>query len=151
MAGIPWTRCVLTGSKRDSPIRDLMSHRKSIWKISGINIGSDSTIISTILAQLRSHGWLKWAENENRAISNNIARERIRFYEESDAVIDDWRRLLPAEWVTKQAEQKHQWELDICGQRKCTWQHVLFVKEGAWAGGACEAREAARAGNWWMG
>jgi hypothetical protein len=24
------------------------------------------------------------------AISNNIARERIRFYEESDTVIDDW-------------------------------------------------------------
>jgi hypothetical protein len=33
-------------------------------EISGINIGSDSAVISAILAQLRSHGWLKWTEKE---------------------------------------------------------------------------------------
>jgi hypothetical protein len=42
------------------------------------------------------------------AIANNTARERSRFHEESDSVIDDGRRLLPAEWATEQAEQKRQ-------------------------------------------
>jgi hypothetical protein len=51
---------------------------------------------------------------------------RIRLRErESGTVIDDWRRLLPAEWATEQAEQKHQWELDVCGQCECIRQHVL--------------------------
>jgi hypothetical protein len=59
------------------------------------------------------------------AISNNIARERIRFYEESDIVTHDWRQILPAEWATEQPEQKHQWELDVYGQCECTLQHVL--------------------------
>jgi hypothetical protein len=51
----------------------------------------------------KSYPWL--TIQDIHAISNNIARERIRFYEESDTVIDDWRRLLPTEWATEQAEQ----------------------------------------------
>jgi hypothetical protein len=64
------------------------------------------------------------------AISNNPARERIRFYEESDTVIDDWRRLLPAELAIEQAEQKYQRGFDVCSQRECARQHVLSEKRG---------------------
>jgi hypothetical protein len=58
------TRCLVTGSKRDSSIHNLILQRKTYLEISGIDNRSDSAIISTILAQLRSHGWLKLPENE---------------------------------------------------------------------------------------
>jgi hypothetical protein len=38
--------------------------KKVCLEISGIDIGSDSTIISTISAQFKSHGRSKWVENE---------------------------------------------------------------------------------------
>jgi hypothetical protein len=38
--------------------------KRSYLEISGIDIGSSFAIISKILAQLRSHGWLKSTENE---------------------------------------------------------------------------------------
>jgi hypothetical protein len=75
---------------------------------------------------LKSHPWSTFQDIQ--AISNNIARERIRLYEESDPVTNDRRRLLPAEWATEQTQQKHQWELDVFGQCKCGWQHVLSPK-----------------------
>jgi hypothetical protein len=54
---------------------------------------------------------------------------RITFQEkESDTVIDDGRRLLPAEWVIEQAEPKDQWELNVFGQCECSRQHVLSEK-----------------------
>jgi hypothetical protein len=68
--------------------------------------------------KLVEHNGLKsypWSTIQDiHAILNNIARETIRFYEESDIAIDDWWQLLPTKLATKQAEQKHQWELDVC-------------------------------------
>jgi hypothetical protein len=72
---------------------------------------------------LQSYPWS--TIQDIHAIANNITRERIRFYEESDTAIDDWRRLLPAESATGQAEQNHQWELDVWVRRECTRQHVF--------------------------
>jgi hypothetical protein len=37
--------------------------KKIDLEMSKINVGSDSTIISMILAKFRSPGWLKWTEN----------------------------------------------------------------------------------------
>jgi hypothetical protein len=52
-------------------------HKKIYREISGINIGSDSIIILTILAQLRSYGWWKWTEKEKTIPTFSKARNMI--------------------------------------------------------------------------